>query len=1215
MAQKIESSLNKITGKITHKETGLPIPDLVVEIYDLDPFSEDPDANQKEFIFVNPDPGSPLNQPSTYQSTNQSKFSNGVPGDRLGSTVSDTDGNFEITYADNAFRIRSKNRLTNNVTTEYRPDLFLLVLSPEESGHQEFENVIYRSNWARINAGRSEFYRIQLNTEQLKKHQIDVPSSIQENTQILKSEQIEIEQKINANAEIVAKVEAQVYKDLGTLDISEPTHLLDINKLSEKQHQLLTQSIAKLNNNPNPAGVIFLTGEQKKLLESFKSADGSTYENVPSEIFNALLSNEKSNPQSLLDLIKEDPVVKFCKSLGQDEKCSRTSLGLEGTGEGGAEPGNEPPVPEGGLENFNLEAALANLMNTQSSPEQAVYFGKEKKASRPTQSDIQQSVNSFALQASPADEPAYYDFNQLVIAFDSLWYELIDEEVINLTRQAYHEINKIAGENESNKFTQESLAITDIFKAQISAITAASSQQIPVDIIRHFEINIEQYQLLSKVAKLELLKIAQKLSNPIHLERVSGLGMNIERARPFTAMEVYRLTEQGKRIIYSVSGDEFTNLHSILKALKKRLAQNFNFTIYAASRQKRSINFGLLLTYRQQWTPINYQVGELIKTIPLAPKEERKFFKKVTIRKKRNEKEIEKNNSTYRDEINTTDRLESEAVKKAMNKTDFSMASEGGFSFFGLGKGSQNNNLAISAETASEEIKKNFREAVIKSLNELKTERTIDINTEESYDSEMTESGTITNPNDEIPVTYLFYELQRRYKVSEGLHRARPVIFVAQEMPNQNDIDEDWLIGHDWILKRVMLDDSFLPALSYLSTNIVGDEYALRELKKNIDLQRSVVEELKIELQHLTSESDKRYDEFETYVNNKIDTIEAEDTDGWLSDVGDFFGGGGQSTDAVKLREEAAEEAYQRSLEKVKEAKMLLTREISNLNALTEKYTKQLSNHMNRKTQVERLKVHVKENILHYMQAIWSYEPEDQRYFRLHRTRVPQVNAAQQFYDITVANKENILIDPAEQKTAHDYVLDMDMTIAAETDYKLLEEVADLDNLLGFKGNYMIFPLKVNNAITDYMLAPYLAEGFRLRDPDEYGNMNLADFSKYVCCIKANTTEAEFEQKYKPILKKYYDFLIQSPLRSGEDVIVPTGNLFIEALPGEHSLLEDFKLMHRAVDVKKVQAEVRQLELENLRYAVRLQKADLEDPDVEKKIIVDGKFNNIDINE
>src|SRR5262249_13802373 len=86
--------------------------------------------------------------------------------------------------------------------------------------------------------------------------------------------------------------------------------------------------------------------------------------------------------------------------------------------------------------------------------------------------------------------------------------------------------------------------------------------------------------------------------------------------------------------------------------------------------------------------------------------------------------------------------------------------------------------------------------------------------------------------------------------------------------------------------------------------------------------------------------------------------------------------------------------------------------------------------------------------------------------------------------------------------------------------------------------------------------------------------------------------------------------LIIERLTSGrtEDdrVIVPTTSLYLEALVGAHPLLENFKLIHRALDVKKVQAEVRHAELENIRLAVRALDCQYEDPDIEKKIVIEN---------
>ena len=71
-------------------------------------------------------------------------------------------------------------------------------------------------------------------------------------------------------------------------------------------------------------------------------------------------------------------------------------------------------------------------------------------------------------------------------------------------------------------------------------------------------------------------------------------------------------------------------------------------------------------------------------------------------------------------------------------------------------------------------------------------------------------------------------------------------------------------------------------------------------------------------------------------------------------------------------------------------------------------------------------------------------------------------------------------------------------------------------------------------------------------------------------------------------------------------MIVPTSSLYIEALVGTHPLLEDFKLLHRALDVKKVQAEVRHAELEKSAWRRGRSRASTEDPDIEKKVVIEN---------
>jgi hypothetical protein len=80
-------------------------------------------------------------------------------------------------------------------------------------------------------------------------------------------------------------------------------------------------------------------------------------------------------------------------------------------------------------------------------------------------------------------------------------------------------------------------------------------------------------------------------------------------------------------------------------------------------------------------------------------------------------------------------------------------------------------------------------------------------------------------------------------------------------------------------------------------------------------------------------------------------------------------------------------------------------------------------------------------------------------------------------------------------------------------------------------------------------------------------------------------------------LNKWFGQLLADPLRNGDELIVPTGSLYIEALPAAHPLLEDFKLRQRELDAIKVMEESRKMKLESIRYAARLLDEEHEDPD------------------
>jgi hypothetical protein len=605
-------------------------------------------------------------------------------------------------------------------------------------------------------------------------------------------------------------------------------------------------------------------------------------------------------------------------------------------------------------------------------------------------------------------------------------------------------------------------------------------------------------------------------------------------------------------------------------------------------------------------------VGDLVKSIPLSPKEERKYSLKTTFTRKHTEKESKKNNTSLTQEQNTTSRAEEEIVAKAQSKSNFNLSAG-----FESSKWKVSSSLGLDSEKESSQNKKDFRESVLKATQEFKEERSVEIDTEETYSSEYNESGTITNPNDELAVTYLFYELQKRFKVSEQLYRVMPVVLVAQDVPNPSEITEAWVITHDWILNRALLDDSFRPALQYIAQKNVGDDYAIRELRKNLRTQRQLIETLKRELASLNAEADNRYIALERAISKRVDEESSVATDDVFDDISEWFvSSGKEDPEAAKAREMAARDAQSYAAEKAQKMALNLQREVSALQSVTADYTKAMRDHLDKKTMLERLLLHIKSNIIYYMQAIWSMEPPDQRYMRLLNVKVPQFEITQMDCDIKQKPELDLFEDfrnnaPEVQEKLHKAWLRP--TIEQSPEDKSLVEIADLDTALGFKGNYMVFPMKRHNAITEIMAMPYVDASFGAMDPDQLSNISLEDFSHYVCCLRKELSESEFKEKIDT-LKHWLEMLLTDPLRNGDEIIVPTNSLYIEMMVSANSLLEDFKLQHREWDVYKVQEEVQMQALENLRMAKRILTGQLEDPKIDKKIVVEGSVGaNIDV--
>ena len=198
---------------------------------------------------------------------------------------------------------------------------------------------------------------------------------------------------------------------------------------------------------------------------------------------------------------------------------------------------------------------------------------------------------------------------------------------------------------------------------------------------------------------------------------------------------------------------------------------------------------------------------------------------------------------TQRTETADTGRAESEIVEKASKKTNFQLTANESFGSDETMKVTGRQLVAGSQEKESQNTKRTFNENVRKSAQEYRQQHRTEIDTTSSTEFEETSFREIQNPNNELAVTYLFYELQRTYRLRERLQGLTPVALVANE--SGPGCDRRRVAGaHDWILRRAILDDSFRPALDYLTKSFVGAEVNIAILESNAEAQKKVVEAL-----------------------------------------------------------------------------------------------------------------------------------------------------------------------------------------------------------------------------------------------------------------------------------------------------------------------------------------------------------------------------------
>ena len=633
-----------------------------------------------------------------------------------------------------------------------------------------------------------------------------------------------------------------------------------------------------------------------------------------------------------------------------------------------------------------------------------------------------------------------------------------------------------------------------------------------------------------------------------------------------------------------------------LEELKERLRGPYEFTVFVPG----TVNYGLLLTYRQEWSPIRYQVGRLVDTIPLTPGERREFRVATTRKVHENRKISGTQNLETTRETTTTGRIEAEAINAATMALNNQVSATGSFDI-GVGSIGGSSQFTQNLQTESRRTMKNFSEMATKAVDSLKNQLETVVESASDETAEQTETYTITNPNNEIVLTCLLYELERRYRVATQLQRVRPVVLVALPMPSPDEITPAWILEHSQQIRDVLIDGTLRSTLDGLEDAQSGAAVEYEVRRAALIEQNRVAAQLVSEYESLEAAARRRRSAIVRLTEGAGLAEAGEASTGERIAAGLLTGGLsfalGWGTSDEDEEKEAQREAAQQALdylEKQIEAKgAAMTVSAEALARAVDRFTEAAVQQRRVTLATTRLQVHIRDNIFHYMHAIWSATHPDQRFFELYDDEVPFHEPAGAAYSLQPAATPSLVSD---LPGLDDAAVDLELTIrapdvAAAAPRRRLLDIADLDRPLGFRGNLVVFELRECSQLTDYMAAAYLDPVSGVADPGAVSGISSSELVDYIEAavelgILTEDDLGGLTEMARRLQRRQPDW--------SDEFVLPTGQIFLEALKGHTTLLEPFKLVHRGLDVLSAEEDVRGKRIDALRRVRKVAQADLE---------------------
>ena len=1195
-------SKNRIVGRVVAKDTRAGLADLVVVLYDLDPGEAQRGLQA-------------LDDVAAYSGSAAGFWAQYFPGDRLGSVLTDRDGRFVLEYADVEFQIGN---------TEKRPDLTLIILAPDEAigktffGLHPLQRFLHLTLVPRLNAGRIESYVIAINSGLLDRHGLRggaLASSDKESYRTL------IDQRYQAQAAMRAATKEHIAdRRLTAMERTLPTRRAAWRWMASPN--LFMPGIKFVEPGADPAATVEAArNEGIDALARYQPATKIRMHLTPLDLAWLGLGGTGESVK-VCDLLRRKGLgTELVRVRGLLETLRETRRGesqLPLTAP--ATPPSPPADDDDGPRNASAEELRQIIRDRilgqiEELPDEA---SSDQPQAISDLAKVKRAIDALELAGGPADVTAFHDFYTLQIAFKNVWTAAFDDRLSAQAAELYQTVVQL--HEEYGLAVPDIDAVSDVnafrkFLAEVSGtLEYAEVMPIPPDVNQVFpQLTLSIWNRLDEDGQANLRTAAGNYLVPW------SQGNDITEPPIEWSTQEY-LDEQYRLALQYHMSSPLARAEKLAIELADRLGEPYAFHYFAPY----TVNYGIVTCYRQEWIPETYQAGRLVATVPLAPGEKRIVKTKQRRKVDRIEKEIEKALAEQSSEGQLITRAESEIMQRTNTTTNFQLSAQGTLNF-AIGSVTSTTQFGVNQVEESSKNLKRFDEATRKTAEKVRQEREMHAEVTDSFESESESTHELANANDELTVTYLLYELERRYRVTARLHRVTPVIMVALDMPAPHEITDAWIVEHAWIIRRVLLDDSFREGLALVEGGRAADEMQVEIRRANWQKQRDLVTKLEATLDEQTAVRDELRERLiqTTERQGRAEATELSRDEQTAANILDPLGlfhdtDAPITADLLKVELEAVQARLGHAEASVEGAQKELTRVQASLNEATDAYGLAMRERARKQAKIDQLRLHIRQNVFHYLHSIWSSKHPDELLFDLYHREVDVVTSASATCRLRPATDDEVAAGiPGIQQDGDLYLVECDPPTAPTPDMvskRPLIELADLHTPLGFKGNYVLFPLKECTHITDYMMQEYIDEYFGVRDPARDTGYTTEELLRYAAELWNDPASGLSEAERLALRRLVLDHL-SGPNLGQQTVIVPTGQVYMEALKGEGVLLEEFKRAHRGMDVLKVQEEVRSARLENLRRAARLADVtpNLEAAHADKLIMIQGGAPDVTI--